>query len=205
MQVRENQPFATKILEIKNEIRKIDRGELEGNTKVREQQIARLEKEAPHQQNGQRIVQGMPKEGPQSHIHIIVSRKDASNKFSLSPGSKYKASAVELNGTMVKRGFDRDSFFKNAEKIFDKLFGYQRNFVEQYKSRKEFIKDPRMYFSALLKLPTNEKAIALKILRESGMPMLPGIPVNQAQVALKVFNRLRQGLDIAIKSSSIGI
>ena len=204
-QVRENQPFATKILQLKTEIRKIERGELDGNIKTREQQIAKLEKEAPHQQSGKRIVQGMEKDGPQSHIHIIVSRKDASNKYSLSPGSKYKASEVELNGKSVKRGFDRDQFFKNAEKTFDRTFGYQRNFVETYTSRKEFIRNPKMYFSALMKLPTNEKAIAFKILRESGMPMLPGIPVNQAQLALKVFNRLRRGLDIAVKSSSIGI
>jgi hypothetical protein len=204
-QVRENQPFATKILQLKTEIRKIERGEMDGNIKIREQQIAKLEKEAPHQQNGKRIVQGMQKNGPQSHIHIIVSRKDASNNYSLSPGSKYKASEVELNGKTVKRGFDRDQFFRNAEKTFDRTFAYQRNFVENYTSRKEFIRNPKMYFSALMKLPTNEKAMAFKILRESGMPMLPGIPVNQAQLALKVFNRLRRGLDIAVKSSSIGI
>ena len=203
--VRENQPYATKILELKNEIRKIERGELEGNIRIRDQQIARLEREAPHQQNGKRIVQGMQKEGAQSHIHIIVSRKDASNRFSLSPGSKYKASAVELNGKMVQRGFDRDNFFKNAENSFDRTFGYQRNFVESYTARKEFIKDPRMYFSALMKLPTNEKAIAFKILRESGMPLMASIPITKVQMALKVFNRLRKGIDVAIKSSSIGI
>ncbi len=204
-QVRENQPFATKILELKNEIRKIERGELEGNIKSRKQRILKLEKEAPHQQNGQRIVQGMAKDGPQSHIHIIVSRKDASNRYSLSPGSKYKSSEVALNGQTIKRGFDRDMFFKNAEKTFDKTFGYQRNFVESYQSRKEFINNPKLYFSALMKLPTNEKAIAFKILRETGMPMPPGIPTNKAQLAIKVFNRLRKGVDIAIKSSTIGI
>lgn len=204
-QVRENQPFATKILALKTEIRKIERGEMEGNIKDRQNLIYKLEKDAPHQQHGKRIVQGMAKEGPQSHIHIIVSRKDASNRYSLSPGSKYKASEVALNGKMVKRGFDRDKFFKNAEKTFDRIFGYQRNFVETYTSRKEFIKNPMMYFSALIKLPINEKAIALKILRESGMPMLPNIPTNQAQLALKVFNRLRRGFDIVVKSSSIGI
>ncbi|QED37207.1 mobilization protein [Antarcticibacterium arcticum] len=204
-QIRENQPFATKILELKNEIRKIERGEMDGNIKACQQQIVKLEKEAPHRQNGERIVQGMQKDGPQSHIHIIVSRKDASNRHSLSPGSKYRASEVALNGKTVKRGFDRDKFFSNAEKSFDKTFGYRRNFVETYTSRKEFIKNPKMYFTALMKLPTNEKAIALKILRESGMPMLPGIPTNQAQLAMKVFNLLRRGVDIAIKSSSIGI
>jgi len=147
----------------------------------------------------------MPKEGNQSHVHIIVSRKDASNRFSLSPGSKYKDSQVELNGKTVKRGFDRDKFFGKAEKTFDKNFGYQRNFVETYKARKEFIKNPRSYYSVLMKLPTNEKTMAMKILKQTGMPMIPSIPTSQAQLALKVFNRLRKGLDIAVKSSSIGI
>lgn len=204
-QVRENQPCASKILKLKNEIRKIERGEIIGDIKVREQQITKLEKEAPHQRNGKRIVQGMLKDGPQSHVHIIVSRKDASNRYSLSPGSKYKASKVTMNGTDVRRGFDRDTFYQNAERTFDKMFDYQRNFVETYNSRKEFIRNSKMYFSALLKLPTNEKAVAFKILKESGMQTLPGISPNQAQLAMKVFNRLRQGIDVAIKSSSIGI
>jgi len=204
-QVRENQPFASKIIQLKSDIQKVKRGELSGNTAKMERQINKLEKAAPHQQSGQRILQGMSKEGNQSHIHIIVSRKDASNRFSLSPGSKYKASQVELNGKTVKRGFDRDKFFGKAEKTFDKNFGYQRNFVETYKARKEFIKNPRSYYSALMKLPTNEKTMAMRILKQTGMPMMPSIPTSQAQLALKVFNRLRKGLDIAVKSSSIGI
>jgi len=155
-------------------------------------EVAKLERQAPHQQSGQRIVQGMPKEGNQSHVHIIVSRKDASNRFSLSPGSKYKASQVELNGKTVKRGFDRDKFFGKAEKTFDKNFGYQRNFVETYKARKEFIKNPRSYYSALMKLPTNEKTMAMRILKQTGMPMMPSIPTSQAQLALKVFNRTQR-------------
>ncbi|MDO7172547.1 MobB family relaxase [Mariniflexile sp. AS56] len=205
IQVKENQPFATKILQLKNDIRKIESGKLEGNAKIKEMEIAKLEREAPHQQNGRRIVQGMPKAGNQSHIHIIVSRKDASNRFSLSPGSKYKASDVELNGKTVKRGFDRDSFFQNAEKTFDKTFGYQRNFAETYKARKDFIKNPKIYFASLMKLPTNEKALAFKIMGKAGIPIMPSIPVTQAQVAMKIFNRLRRGAEVAIKSSSIGI
>jgi hypothetical protein len=204
-QVKENQPFATKILQLKTDIRKMERGELSGNIKTIEREIAKLEKAAPNQQNGKRIVQGMQKEGSQSHIHIIVSRKDASNKFSLSPGSKYKASDVELNGKTVKRGFDRDKFFTNAEKTFDKKFGYQRNFAETYKARKDFIKNPKIYFASLMKLPTNEKALAFKIMGKAGILMMPSIPVTQAQLAMKIFNRLRRGAEIAIKSSSIGI
>ncbi|MDT0676138.1 MULTISPECIES: MobB family relaxase [Flavobacteriaceae] len=204
-QIKENQPFATKILQLKNEIRSIESGSMEGSVRKREKEIAKLERQAPHQQDGKRIVQGMPKAGNQSHIHIVVSRKDASNSFSLSPGSKYKASDVEMNGKKVKRGFDRDKFFENAEKTFDRTFGYQRNFAETYKARKDFIKNPKIYFASLMKLPTNEKAIAFKLMRETGIPIMPSIPTNQAQLALKVFNKLRKGLDVAIKSSSIGI
>lgn len=204
-QVRENQPFAAKILQLKNDIQKVKRKERPGNIAQMKREISKLEKAAPHKQGGQRIVQGMSKEGNQSHIHIIVSRRDASNKFSLSPGSKYRASVVTLNGKTVKRGFDRDKFFRNAENTFDKTFKYQRNFVESYSSRKEFIKNPKGYFSSLMKLPTSEKTVAMKILKESGIPMMPNIPTNKAQLALKVFNRLRRGVDIAVKSSSIGI
>ena len=204
-QIKENQPFASKILQLKNEIRNIENGSMEGSARKREREIAKLEKQAPHQQDGKRIVQGMPKAGNQSHIHIIVSRKDASNSFSLSSGSKYKASDVEMRGKQVKRGFDRDKFFEQAEKTFDKTFGYQRNFAETYKARKNFIKNPKIYFASLMKLPTNEKAIAFKLMRETGIPIMPSIPTNQAQLALKVFNKLRKGLDVAIKSSSIGI
>ncbi|GAA4275688.1 MobB family relaxase [Aquimarina mytili] len=204
-QVKENQPYATKILQLKTEIRNVQEGRAEGNIKKMKKEIAKLERQAPHQQNGKRIVQGMRKDGNQSHIHIIVSRKDASNRFSLSPGSKYKASDVKLNGETVKRGFDRDKFFERAEKTFDKTFGYKRNFAESYKARKDFVKNPNLYFAALMKLPANEKALAFKIITKTGLPIVPNIPVSQTQIALRILKRLRRGAEIAIKSSSIGI
>ncbi len=204
-QIKENQPFATKILQLKNEIRSIKSGSVVGNIKSKEGEIAKLERDAPNQQDGKRIVQGMPKAGNQGHIHIIVSRKDTSNSFSLSPGSKYRASNVEMNGKNVKRGFDRDKFFASAEKTFDKTFGYQRNFAETYRARKDFIKNPKIYFAALMKLPTNQKGLAFKLMGRAGIPIMPSIPVTQAQLAMKVFNKLRRGIDVAIRSSSIGI
>lgn len=203
-QVRENQPFASNILQLRNDIWKIERGEVVGDTKTIQQKICALEKAAPHQQNGKRIVQGMKKEGNQSHIHIIVSRKDASNSVSLSPGSKYKASEVIMNGKTVKRGFDRDTFFAKTEKTFDKTFCYTRNYAESYQGKKDFIKNPKHFFSALLALPTNEKVIAFKILGKTGVPMI-NIPTNKVQLALKTIRRLKQGIDVAIKSGSIGI
>ena len=187
------------------DIRNIEEGRAEGNVKKMEKEIAKLERQAPHQQNGKRIVQGMTKDGNQSHIHIIVSRKDASNSISLSPGSKHKASEVEMHGKKVKRGFDRDKFFQKAEKTFDKTFGYKRNYAETYKARKEFVRNPKLYFAALMKLPANERALAFKMITKTGLPVVPSIPVSQAQIALRVFKRLRRGAEVAIKSSSIGI
>ncbi|MBK5193926.1 MAG: mobilization protein [Flavobacteriaceae bacterium] len=203
--VKENQPYATKILELKNQVRKIERGEMQGNIKTREQQILKLEREAPHQQNGQRIVQGMLKEGNQSHIHIIVSRKDVSNSFSLSPGSKYKGSEVEMYGKVVKRGFNRDLFFQKAEKTFDKTFQYRRNFVETYQARKDFIRSPKLYISAILGLPASEKALAFKMLRETGIPLLPVVPLSKAQLTVRLIKSLQHGIHVALRSGSIGI
>ncbi|WP_237274474.1 MobB family relaxase [Tenacibaculum ovolyticum] len=204
-QVKENQSFASKILQLKMDIRNIEEGRAEGNIKKMKKEIDKLERQAPHQQNGKRIVQGMTKDGNQSHIHIIVSRKDASNSISLSPGSKHKASEVEMHGKKVKRGFDRDKFFQKAEKTFDKTFGYKRNYAETYKARKEFVRNPKLYFAALMKLPANERALAFKMITKTGLPVVPSIPVSQAQIALRVFKRLRRGAEVAIKSSSIGI
>jgi hypothetical protein len=205
-QIQENQPYATKILQLKNDIRKIEAGNSNGSIKNLKDAIKQLEKEAPHQQDGKRIVRGMPKEGSQSHIHIIVSRKDMSNTYSLSPGSKYKASETVFNGKLVKRGFDRDSFFKASEKTFDNLFQYKRNYVESYTARKIFVKNPKLYFSILSGLPTNERAIAFKLLSKSGVnTSLLNIPTNQVQLALKALQRLKQGIGKAIESGSIGI
>lgn len=205
-QIQENQPFATKILQLKNYIQKIQQGELDGSVKKMNKKILQLEKDAPHKQNGKRIVRGMQKEGLQSHIHIIVSRKDITNKYSLSPGSKHKASETIFNGKMVKRGFNRDKFFSASEKTFDTLFQYKRNYVETYNARKTFVKNPKLYFSVLAGLPTNEKAVAFKLLNKAGMnTSLMNIPTNKVQLALKVIKKLKQGIDVAIKSSSIGI
>jgi len=202
--IQENQPYATKILQLKTEIRNIQEGTSAGNVKNLEKEIVRLEKEAPHQQQGRRIVQGMQKEGNQSHVHIIVSRKDSTNSFSLSPGSKYKESETILNGKRVKQGFHREKFYKAAENRFDTVFGYQRNFVESYRAKNMFIKDPKKFFATLVGLPTNEKQMAFKLLHKAGIN-IPNIPTNKVQLAYKTFMKLKKGVGKAINSGSIGI
>ncbi|MFV0588841.1 DUF5712 family protein [Bacteroides reticulotermitis] len=56
------------------------------------------------------------------HCHLIVSRKDQTNKKKLSPLTNHKNSK---NGK-VTGGFDRVNLFRQVEQGFDKLFNYQR-------------------------------------------------------------------------------
>lgn len=202
--IQENQPYATKILELKNKIRSIEQGKSSGNIKKLQKEINRLEKEAPHQQNGKRIVRGMKKKGYQSHIHTIVSRKDKTNSFSLSPGAKFKESETTLNGKTVKQGFHREKFFKAAETTFDKTFEYNRNFVESYKAKNMLLKDPKKFFAILIGLPTSEKQVAFKLLHKAGVN-IPTIPTNKVQLAFKAFMKLKKGVEKAMNSGSIGI
>jgi len=202
--VRWNQPFATQILELKQELRKVERGEAIGNTTVLKSEINRLEEMAPQKVNGKRIVPGMEKPGLQTHIHIIVSRRDASNSISLSPGSKYKASEVEMHGKMVKRGFDRNSFFTKAEQVFDKQFNYKRGIAEQYQTRKLLRSNPKQFMAQLMGMPLSERAAILKLMGKSGMT-IPNVPTNVAQLGLRAAKVIKKGMGKAIKSSSIGI
>ena len=62
------------------------------------------------------------------HCHLIVSRKDQSNKVKISPLTNHKNTK---KGT-VKGGFDRKSLFQQAEQGFDRLFGYKRELTESF-------------------------------------------------------------------------
>ena len=62
------------------------------------------------------------------HCHLIVSRKDQTNKKKLSPLTNHKNTK---NG-IIKGGFDRVNLFQQAEQGFDKLFGYDRQQPESF-------------------------------------------------------------------------
>lgn len=203
-EVKQNQPIARQILELKHEIRRVQRENPVASVSQLKQEIERLERLAPAQVGGARIREGMEKPGSQTHIHIIVSRKDVSNSVSLSPGSKYKASEVVMGGKTVKRGFDRDQFFQRAEHVFDRQFGHQRNFVERYETRKLLSTHPQRYFKTLLGLPSTEKAMAYKALAAAGV-RLPMPPTGGHDLALKALKRVRKSVQKAISSASIHI
>jgi hypothetical protein len=62
------------------------------------------------------------------HCHLIVSRKDQSNKKKLSPVTNHRNTTKGA----IKGGFDRKTLFQQAESGFDKLFGYRRDIRETF-------------------------------------------------------------------------
>ncbi len=92
------------------------------------------------------------------HCHLIVSRKDQTNKKKLSPLTNHKNTK---NG-IIKGGFDRVNLFRQAEQGFDKLFGYNRQLSESFeyantmkngsiddklKMQEQELKEPKQYFT----------------------------------------------------------
>lgn len=68
------------------------------------------------------------KTGEQMHAHIVVSRKDITNKIKLSPQTNHRGTRKGA----IKGGFDRTEFFKNSENTFDIGFNYSRDFKESF-------------------------------------------------------------------------
>jgi hypothetical protein len=62
------------------------------------------------------------------HCHLIVSRKDQSNKKKLSPLTNHK----NTKKGAITGGFDRKNLFRQAEQGFDRLFGYNRPLTESF-------------------------------------------------------------------------
>ena len=62
------------------------------------------------------------------HCHLIVSRKDQSNKIKISPLTNNR----NTKKGVITGGFDRTTLFENVEKGFDKLFGYNQQLSETF-------------------------------------------------------------------------
>ena len=65
---------------------------------------------------------------PGIHVHIIVSRKDINGKYKLSPMTNHRGETAGV----IKSGFNRDTFYRDCESIFDTTYGYERRIVETY-------------------------------------------------------------------------
>ena len=69
------------------------------------------------------------------HCHLIISRKDQTNKKKLSSLTNHK----NTKKGAIPGGFDRKNLFQQAEQGFDKLFSYNRplsEFFEYYNTMK---------------------------------------------------------------------
>ncbi len=62
------------------------------------------------------------------HCHLIVSRKDQSNKIKISPLTNHR----NTKKGVIKGGFDRVNLFQSVEQGFDKLFDYERSLTETF-------------------------------------------------------------------------
>lgn len=62
------------------------------------------------------------------HAHVIVSRKDMSNKIKLSPATNHRGTQKGA----VKGGFDREAFVHTCEQAFDQQTGYKREQQESF-------------------------------------------------------------------------
>jgi hypothetical protein len=62
------------------------------------------------------------------HCHLIVSRKDQTNKKKLSPLTNHR----NTKKGVITGGFDRKNLFQQVEQGFDKLFGYNRPLSESF-------------------------------------------------------------------------
>ena len=68
------------------------------------------------------------KNGVNTHIHVIISRRDKDQKYKLSPVTNH------INSTkgIIKGGFSRISFYEKSEQVFDKLIQYPREFKDSW-------------------------------------------------------------------------
>ena len=86
------------------------------------------------------------KEGLHLHAHVVVARKDLSNKVKLSPHANARG-AFRTSNKIRSSGFNRNEMFKVAELSFDKMFSYERPYhetLEYYKdknSKNEKVRD----------------------------------------------------------------
>ena len=65
---------------------------------------------------------------PGLHVHVIVSRKDATGSRKISPMTNHRG---ESSG-VIKRGFDRDAFYRSCEQMFDRSFSFDRKTENSY-------------------------------------------------------------------------
>jgi len=81
------------------------------------------------------VKSGSFKPGLNTHVHIIVSRKDKSQRLKLTPTSKERLTDRKIGTNSYRVGFDRMNWINMNEKTFDELFNYKRSLVEKFENQ----------------------------------------------------------------------
>lgn len=63
------------------------------------------------------------------HAHILISRKTMDNTKKISPQTNHKSAE---NSGIVRSGFNRAAFYRQAEESFDKRFNYEREYKNSF-------------------------------------------------------------------------
>jgi hypothetical protein len=108
---------------------------------------------------------GQPKEGDQTHIHIIVSRfkerqQEGERTTSLSPLTNHRQA-----GGAIGNGFDRVNFIQANERTFDEKFSYSREQAETFSHAKAAKSEHQPD-----RLAARDQAIKAQIERERPQP-----------------------------------
>ena len=119
--------------------------------------------------------------------------------------SKYREQNSQLNNQKNKTiGFNRDAFFQNAEKTFDDLFNYNRDYSKSYEAMKRnantkgvreisknsiaknIKRELNRYVGVPISTPTH--ILKMQLSQNLGVNIPPhlSIPTNPAQLTLKV-------------------
>ena len=80
-------------------------------------------------------ISGDYKKGLQSHIHIIVSRKDKTQRLKLSPTCNETNTKRVIGDNAYQVGFDRVKWIDMNEQTFDAHFNYKRRELEKFKNQ----------------------------------------------------------------------
>lgn len=148
--------------------------------------VAELEKKYIRNSEGTAILEGAVKDGNNMHVHIVVSRYDYKQKFKLSPLSNQREGKGVLNGKEHSKGFNRDQFVQNGERIFDEKFKYSRNIKDSYNYRLNY---------GMIMGATNPKSFAkmiakravLESIQDKTMQKAAGIAVSNPRHIPKKF------------------
>ncbi|WP_343330513.1 DUF5712 family protein [Polaribacter staleyi] len=100
------------------------------------------------------------KPGINSHVHLIVSRKDKTQRLKLTPTTKERSTTRTIGGNTYHVGFDRMKWINMNEKSFDDFFQYKRKerekFINQYILKNG---SPKEKEALLKEIETKEQAI----------------------------------------------